>query len=151
MVDETHFDDIAIIGMSCRVAGADSPSQLWDILASSKDVRKEIDRFNSAGYYKPTGGSRKGLTNVRHAYLLDKGIDRFDNGFFATSALEAEAMDPQQRLLLEIAYEAMESAGVPLEKVRGTDTAVYAGASDLSKPMNQPVLLLSFQPLRFVV
>ena len=131
MKTPTPPGDIAIIGLSCRVAGADSPSKLWEILASSKDVRKEIARFNSAGYYKATGSSRKGLTNVRHAYLLEEGIDRFDNGFFATPAVEAEAMDPQQRLLLEIAYEAMESAGIPLEKIQGTDTAVYAGRSTL--------------------
>ena len=129
MIPPVPPDDIAIIGMSCRVAGADSPSKLWELLASSKDVRKEIDRFNSAGYYKATGSSRKGLTNVRHAYLLEEDIDRFDNGFFATPAAEAEAMDPQQRLLLEIAYEAMENAGIPLEKIQGTDTAVYAGRS----------------------
>ncbi|KAL9609780.1 MAG: hypothetical protein Q9167_005476 [Letrouitia subvulpina] len=113
--------------MSCRVAGANSPAQLFENLASSKDVRREIDRFNSVGYYKPSGGPRKGLTNVRHAYLLDEGIDRFDNEFFAIPAIEAEAIDPQQRLLLELAYEAIENAGIPLEKIQGTDTAVYTG------------------------
>lgn len=121
--------DVAIIGMSCRVAGAKSPAQLFENLASSKDVRREIDRFNSVGYYKPSGGPRKGLTNVRHAYLLDGGINRFDNEFFAIPAIEAEAIDPQQRLLLELAYEAIESAGIPLEKIQGTDTAVYTGTS----------------------
>lgn len=119
--------DIAIIGMSCRVAGANSPSQLWEMLAASKDVQQEITRFNSAGYYKPTGGPLKGLTNVRHAYLIDEGIDRFDNGFFSIPPLEALAMDPQQRLLLELAYEAVESAGLPLDGFQGTDTAVYTG------------------------
>lgn len=118
---------IAIIGMSCRVAGAESPSELWDLLATSKDVQKEIARFNSAGYYKATGAARKGLTNVRQAYLLDGGIDRFDNSFFAVPATEAIAMDPQQRLLLEVSYEAVENAGISLEDFRGTDTAVYAG------------------------
>lgn len=119
--------DIAIIGMSCRVAGAESPSELWDLLATSKDVRKEIDRFNSAGYYKANGAKRKGLTNVRHAYLMDQGIDRFDNGYFAVPASEAVAMDPQQRMLLELSYEAVESAGLPLKDFQGTNTAVYCG------------------------
>jgi len=119
--------DIAIIGMSCRVAGAESPSELWDLLATSRDLRKEIDRFNSAGYYKASGAKRKGLTNVRHAYMMDQGIDRFDNGFFAVPASEAVAMDPQQRLLLELSYEAIENAGIPLEDFQGTDTAVYCG------------------------
>ncbi|PYI12323.1 putative polyketide synthase [Aspergillus sclerotiicarbonarius CBS 121057] len=119
--------DIAIIGMSCRVAGANSPSELWDVLASSKDVRTEISRFNSDGFYKPDGGPRKGLTNVRHAYVMPDGVDKFDNTFFKISPLEAEAMDPQQRLLLEITYEAIENAGITLDEFEGSDTAVYAG------------------------
>ena len=120
-------DDVAIIGMSCRVAGAESPSELWDLLATSRDVRKEINRFNSAGFYKASGAKKKGLTNVRHAYLLDHGIDRFDNEFFAVPASEAVAMDPQQRLLLELSYEAVENAGITLKGFQGTDTAVYCG------------------------
>ena len=35
-------------------------------------------------------------------------------------------MDPQQRILLESAYEALENAGIPLQDVAGTKTAVYA-------------------------
>ena len=34
-------------------------------------------------------------------------------------------MDPQQRQLLEVVYEAMESANMTLEQMRGTPTAVY--------------------------
>ena len=59
--------------------------------------------------------------------LDDDSIDKFDNSFFYTTSLEAEAMDPQQRLLFEIAYETIENAGIPLEKVRGSNTAVFAG------------------------
>ena len=31
----------------------------------------------------------------------------------------------QQQIQLETAYEALESAGVPVEQIRGSDTAVY--------------------------
>lgn len=122
--------DIAIIGMSCRTAGANSPSELWDLLANSRDVQTEITRFNSKGYYHPEGAPRKGLTNVKRAYMLDDGVvDKFDNAFFYTTPGEAVAMDPQQRMLLEIAYEAVENAGLPLDDFVGTDTAVFAGLS----------------------
>ncbi len=128
---------IAIIGMSCRVAGAKSPPELWDNLVSSKDVQSEITRFNVQGYYHPDGGPRKGLTNVRRAYMLDDdAIDKFDNAFFYITPLEAEAMDPQQRMLLEIAYEAVENAGITLDAFRGTDTAVFAGLSALNHMFN---------------
>jgi len=119
---------IAVIGMSCRMAGANSPSELWDLVATSRDVQSEITRFNTKGYYHLHGGPRKGMTNVKNAYMMDDNlIDRFDNTFFHTTPVEAIAMDPQQRMLLEISYEAIESAGIRLEDFLGTDTAVYAG------------------------
>ncbi|KAK6359052.1 hypothetical protein TWF696_000222 [Orbilia brochopaga] len=120
-------DDIAIIGMSCRVAGANTPSELWNVLAESQDVRSRITRFSADGFYHPEGGPRKGLTNVQHAYTIHDGIDRFDNGFFSITPVEASAMDPQQRLLLEVVYESIESAGLRLDDISGTATAVYAG------------------------
>lgn len=37
-------------------------------------------------------------------------------------------MDPQQRLLLEIVFEALESGGIPIGRLRGSYTAVYVGS-----------------------
>jgi len=36
-------------------------------------------------------------------------------------------MDPQQRLILEVVYEALEDAGITLDEISGTRTAVFAG------------------------
>jgi acyl transferase domain-containing protein len=36
-------------------------------------------------------------------------------------------MDPQFRLLMETTFEALESAGLSVESIAGTDTSVYAG------------------------
>lgn len=136
MTQISCHDDVAVIGMACRVAGANSPSELWDLLASSKDVQSQITRFNAEGFYHPEGAPRKGLTNVKNAYMMDDTvIDKFDNSFFHTTSPEAIAIDPQQRMLLEIAYEAVENAGIPLENFVGTDTAVYAGEQDLLLPV----------------
>jgi acyl transferase domain-containing protein len=119
-------DDIAIIGTACRVAGADSPPMLWDILAGSKDVQQPITRFNGEGFYSVDGGPRGGLTNVQRSYFINGDVSKFDNGFFAIGGHEAAAMDPQQRVLLEVAYEAFENAGITLDRLRGSDTAVFA-------------------------
>ena len=128
MEDLKVDNDVAIIGMSCRVAGANSPSELWELLATSRDVQREISRFNVKGWCHQDGGSRKGMTNVKSAYLLDdEVIDKFDHAFFHTTPVEAIAMDPQQRMLLEVAYEAVENAGIPLDDFIGSDTAVFAG------------------------
>lgn len=124
--------DIAIIGMGCRVAGSNSPSELWHNLLTTKDVQRRITRFNIDGYYHPNGGSLKGLTNVDHAYMLDDdAVDKFDNAFFHVTPTEAASMDPQQRMLLEVSYEAIESAGIPLDRFTGTNTAVFTGRSCL--------------------
>lgn len=122
--------EIAIIGMSCRVAGANSPTELWDLLASSKDVQSEITRFNVRGFYHPRGGPLKGLTDVKRAYMLNDDLIRgFDNTFFRIAPQEAAAIDPQQRMLIEVAYEAVENAGISLDDFTGSNTGVYSGMS----------------------
>ena len=128
---------IAIVGMSCRVAGADSPSELWEVLCESKDVQSEIQRFRADGFYHKDGGRRKGLTNVRRGYFMNGGVDRFDNAFFSIPPTEAGAMDPQQRLLLELTYEALENAGIPLDMFMGSNTGVYTG--EFGPPQPRPM------------
>lgn len=138
-------NDIAVVGMACRAAGASSPSELWDILANSRDVQSVITRFNTEGFYHPRGGLRKGSTCVRHAYMMDdEAIDKFDHAFFHITPMEAMAIDPQQRMLLEVAYECVENAGVPLEDFMGTDTSVMAG-----KPNQSPCSYPTIPQLRF--
>ncbi|KAI1129024.1 hypothetical protein F5Y10DRAFT_276998 [Nemania abortiva] len=122
-------EPIAIVGSACRFAGrASSPSKLWEVLRDPKDLRIKIpsDRFNPDGFYHPDG-SHHGHMNVLHSYLLDEDPREFDAEFFNIKAVEARAMDPQQRMLLEIVYEAIESAGLSIDKLRGSDTAVFAG------------------------
>ncbi|KAH8426661.1 uncharacterized protein LDX57_004395 [Aspergillus melleus] len=41
--------------------------------------------------------------------------------------VEADAIDPQQRVLLETVYEGLESAGLTIEGLQGSSTAVYLG------------------------
>src|SRR5439155_10368200 len=45
------------------------------------------------------------------------------------SPREAARMDPQQRLLLEVAWEALEDAGLRLDRTSGSRTAVFVGIS----------------------
>ncbi|RYP50278.1 hypothetical protein DL768_004172 [Monosporascus sp. mg162] len=122
-------EPIAIIGSACRFAGqANSPSKLWEILQSPRDLRKKIpdNRFSTTGFYHPNGAYH-GHSNVQHSYLLDDDVAGFDAEFFGIKPLEAKAMDPQQRYLMEVAYEGLEAAGLTLEGLRGTDTGVYVG------------------------
>lgn len=60
-------------------------------------------------------------------YMSYFRFNEFDHKFFGISDAEADFMDPQQKLLLQCAYRALEDAGIPLEKVSGTQTGVYIG------------------------
>lgn len=66
--------------------------------------------------------------NQKRAYFLDHPVTAFDAGFFSISGKEAESIDPQQRQLLEVAYEALEDAGITLDEIAGTQTAVFQGS-----------------------
>lgn len=122
-------EPIAIVGSACRFpGGANSPSALWKLLESPRDVGVDIgpDRFDAKTFYHPDG-THHGTSNVLRSYLLQEDIRVFDAAFFNLNPNEADSMDPQQRLLMETVYEALEAGGHTLEALRGTDTAVYVG------------------------
>ncbi|KAL3294775.1 putative polyketide synthase [Colletotrichum asianum] len=122
-------EPIAIIGSACHFAGdASSPSKLWELLRNPRDARREIpeSRFSAKGFFHKNN-SHHGRSNVMHSYLLEEDPKVFDAEFFGINPIEARAMDPQQRMLLETVYEAIESGGMTIEGLRGSDTAVYAG------------------------
>lgn len=122
-------EPIAIIGSGCRFpGGATSSSKLWDLVREPRDVLSEIppSRFDVRGFYHPDS-QFPGHANVKHAYLLQDDVAKFDAQFFNLSQAEAKAMDPQQRLLLETVYEGLEDAGLTIEGLRGSNTGVYVG------------------------
>ncbi|KAK3688670.1 hypothetical protein B0T22DRAFT_407287 [Podospora appendiculata] len=121
---------IAVIGMSCRFAGnTDSPEKLWQLLAQGRSAWSEIpkSRFNIEGVYHPNPENLNG-TNVIGGHFLEEDVGLFDAHFFNLSAETAAALDPQFRLQLECTYEALESAGITLQDVAGSNTSVFAGS-----------------------
>ncbi|KAK4498658.1 hypothetical protein PRZ48_009168 [Zasmidium cellare] len=121
---------IAIIGMSCKFGGdAENPESLWRLSAEGRSAWTEIpkSRFNLEGIYHPNG-DKIDTTNVKGGHFLKRDLASFDAGFFGFPADQAAALDPQFRLQLEGTYEAMESAGVTMQQVAGSNTSVFAGA-----------------------
>ncbi|KAL6716061.1 hypothetical protein ACLMJK_007023 [Lecanora helva] len=120
-------DSIAVIGLSCRFpGGANDPEKLWSLVSEGKSTWQDVpsDRYNWKSFYHPSPDIN-GTMNHRGGHFLDQDIAAFDASFFGIPPAEAHAMDPQQRMQIEVAYEALENAGVTLEGIKGSDTAVY--------------------------
>lgn len=127
-------EPIAIIGVGCRVPGADSPDAFWRLLESGTDATSEVprDRWDADAYYDPDPEAEGRITSRRGGFLRE--VDTFDAEFFGIAPREARGLDPQQRLLLEVSWEALEHAGIAADRLEGSATGVYVGmaASDYS-------------------
>ncbi len=125
-------EPIAIVGIGCRFpGGVDGPDSYWDLLSAGRDALVDVpgDRWQVEKFYDPDLGP--GTSRVRRGGFLTCPIDEFDAAFFGISPREADHIDPQQRLLLEVAWEALENAGTPLERLAGSDTGVFIGGFTL--------------------
>lgn len=122
-------EPIAVVGSGCRFpGGADTTSKLWELLKQPRDLLTKIpkDRFNVDAFFHPDG-THHGCTNVQHSYFLSENTRAFDASFFNIKPHEADCIDPQHRLLLETVYEALCTAGLKVEDLQGSSTAVYVG------------------------
>ncbi|KAL4953386.1 hypothetical protein BDW69DRAFT_184521 [Aspergillus filifer] len=121
-------EPIAVVGFSCNfAAGASSPARFWEMLAAGRSgwTKFPDSRFNSEGAYHPKM-DKLSTVNIRGGHFLERELSQFDAQFFSFSVETAASLDPQIRLQLECVYEALENAGLPLQQVAGTATAVYA-------------------------
>ncbi|MFE5581696.1 SDR family NAD(P)-dependent oxidoreductase [Kitasatospora sp. NPDC056531] len=117
--------EIAVVGMACRVPGAEDLGAFWRLLRDGTDAIGDLpegrwDLGAVPAELRPAGFGRGGF--------LDRVAD-FDPEFFGITAREAAAMDPRQRLALELGWTAMEHAGVVPGSLRGGSTAVFLGAT----------------------
>jgi phthiocerol/phenolphthiocerol synthesis type-I polyketide synthase E len=118
--------DIAIIGIACRVPGASSPDELWALLQAG---RSSISHFDADALDRAAAPEalRREPNYVPSAGVLSD-IEYFDAEFFGIPAQEAAVLDPQHRVFLECVWEALEDAGCKLDGA-SRDIGVFAGAS----------------------
>ncbi|HMW00085.1 MAG TPA: beta-ketoacyl synthase N-terminal-like domain-containing protein, partial [Acidobacteriota bacterium] len=121
---------IAIVGIGCRFGGhASSPEAFWDLLKNGVDAVTEIppSRWDVNAFYDPDPAA-PGKSNCRFGSFVDH-FDEFDPLFFNISPREAACIDPQHRVLIETTWEALESAGLPPNRLAGSETGVFVGIS----------------------
>lgn len=138
----TAREPVAIIGIGCRLPGANNADAFWQLLREGIDAITEVpaDRWDARAYYSADPAPPPGKMNTRWGGFLDQ-VDQFDAAFFGIAPREATHMDPQQRLLLEVAWEALEDAGQVPERLAGTQAGVFIGLSTSeysSMQLNQP-------------
>ena len=123
-------DPIAIVGVGCRFPGdVTTPAEFWALLASGRQGVREVpaDRWEQFSDGSAADQAVLARTTRWGGFLGD--VEGFDAEFFGITPREADLMDPQQRLLLEVAWEALEHAGIPADRLRGSATGVFVGAS----------------------
>lgn len=133
-IENISKKDIAVIGMSGRIASAESIDELWEGLADGRDFIRDFPegRKNAYNRFLNTTGRTAARKNPGYDYVQGgylEAVDEFDHNFFGISPKEAELMDPCQRIFLEAAWAAIEDAGYGGGRLKGSRTGVYVGHS----------------------
>nr|ALQ32835.1 putative polyketide synthase [Fusarium euwallaceae] len=113
-------EDIAIVGYSFKLPqDVDDDCSLWDVLSKRRNLMTDCpkSRIDSESFFHGHRG-----------HFINEDLGLFDAPFFSVTANEAAAMDPMQRWTLETTYHAFEKAGIPVESLRGSQTAVFSAS-----------------------
>ncbi|EGG16721.1 polyketide synthase [Cavenderia fasciculata] len=122
--EDDRDNDIAIVGMGCRLPGGSrTPQQFYEQLLGGLDgISKMTDDRWSRSYVD------QGYIATDRAGFLDmKEWMHFDKHFFGVLGKEAAALDPQIRLYLSVLWEALEDSHIDPASIRGSNTSVFLG------------------------
>jgi acyl-CoA synthetase (AMP-forming)/AMP-acid ligase II/3-oxoacyl-(acyl-carrier-protein) synthase/thioesterase domain-containing protein/acyl carrier protein len=112
----TAREPVSIIGLGCRVPGANGPEELWRLLESATDAIGEAPASRWPQTRNPWLGG----------FLRDAA--HFDADFFRLDGC-AEQIDPRHRIMMEVAWEALENAGLDPLELPAERTGVFLGIS----------------------
>ncbi|MHA7839807.1 MAG: type I polyketide synthase, partial [bacterium] len=121
---EAGENDVAIVGMSIRVPGAQHPSEFWRNLRDGVESIQQLDEETLLA----AGESPELLRHPDYVPACGplEDMKMFDGEFFGFSPKECAILDPQHRHFTECVWEALEDAGHPPEKFEG-QVGVFAG------------------------
>lgn len=115
----------AVVGLGCRVPGADSPEALWQLLKERRDEISPVPQSRQL-LHEALAFGEAAAAGAQWGGFLEE-LASWDPDFFGISQAEAAAMDPQQALALEVSWRALERAGITQADLLGTRTGVFFG------------------------
>lgn len=109
-------EDIAIVGISCRLPGSPTKEAYWELLTTGVSAIEPVppQRWSSKNNRQDYGG-------------WIENIDLFDPQFFNINENDAAIMDPQARIILEESMHAIYDAGYEHKQLSGQKVGVYIG------------------------
>jgi amino acid adenylation domain-containing protein/non-ribosomal peptide synthase protein (TIGR01720 family) len=122
-------DDIAIIGMGCRLPKANNPQEFWEVLKNGINCVSKIPESRKEDFKHIVGDADNKYFDGAY---LDQ-INLFDPAYFKIPPKVAKEMDPYQRLFMQVLVESIEDAGYSKESLYGSLTGVFVGTDHTHK------------------
>ncbi|KAI0167392.1 polyketide synthase [Pestalotiopsis sp. NC0098] len=125
-------EDIAIVSMACRSPGGiTNPEDFWELLERGGDAISDVpeDRRRDIPFCEGSFEAEDKSYCLRGGFI--PSINSFDISLFGISPKEARRLDPSQYMMLETCWEGFERAGLTMEKLRGSQTGVFIGTSNI--------------------
>jgi polyketide synthase PksN len=121
-------DDIAVIGMSCKVPGAHNVVKFWQNLLKNQTNIQPLPKKRKQ-WWQTLPNYIEGMIDESYCWggFLSQ-VEKFDADFFKILPREAQLLDPQQRILLEETWHCFEDAGYKPSELAGKNIGVFVGA-----------------------
>lgn len=131
--------EIAIIGISCHVPGANDWRTFWNNISKGEESIYKLseNELFERGFVRNESNKNSHIPVI--AEVDHKG--NFDAAFFGFTPYEAAIMSPVHRMFLQSAWEALEDAGYTSTHKEG-EISVYVGSGD-DMPWRAHVMLNS--------
>jgi acyl transferase domain-containing protein/acyl carrier protein/NAD(P)-dependent dehydrogenase (short-subunit alcohol dehydrogenase family) len=129
---------LAIVGMACRLPGADGLAQYWQLISEGKSPIAEVppDRLNQELYYNPQRGVR-GKTYCKLASLLQNR--EFDRARCPIPDKLAHSVDNTHLLMTGVAADALRHAGLDPFNLPIRNTAIFIGHAQGSSRLGEVI------------
>jgi len=117
---------LAVIGMACRVPGADDLGKFWEMLVAGRSAVADLppERFDAELYYDPTKGTRNKSYTRRGAIPRSR---RFDHDRCPITPALVRKADPTHLVMCQTAADALRHAEMDPTNLPLRNTGVYVG------------------------